>query len=156
MRIVVDDLGSPDVQELLRLHLDGMHDASPPESVHALGLDRLRAPDVTLWSAWDGPDLLGVGALQVEPGAREGEVKSMRTDPRHLGRGVGRALLRTIIDEARARGLERLSLETGTDASFAAAHALYLSEGFEPCGPFGGYAEDPHSRFFTLGLEPDD
>ena len=152
MRIVVDDLESPKVHALLRLHLDGMHDASPPESVHALGVDLLRADEVTVWTAWDGDDLLGMGALRVEPGADEGEVKSMRTDPRHLGRGVGRTLLRTIVADARRRGLVRLSLETGTDASFAAAHRLYLSEGFEPCGPFGSYVDDPYSRFFTRTL----
>lgn len=152
MRIVVDDLESSAVQDLLRLHLDSMQDSSPPESVHALGLERLRSADVTVWSAWEGDDLLGIGALQADPGADEGEVKSMRTDPRHVGQGVGRTLLRTIIDAAREQGLARLSLETGSGAAFAAAHALYLSEGFEPCGPFGTYVDDPFSRFFTLDL----
>jgi putative acetyltransferase len=154
VRIVIDDLESPAVQDLLRLHLDSMQDSSPPESVHALGLGRLRSADVTVWSAWDGDDLLGIGALQAAAGAVEGEVKSMRTDPRHTGQGVGRALLRTIIDASRERELARLSLETGSGPAFAAAHALYLSEGFEPCGPFGTYVDDPFSRFFTLDLVP--
>ena len=153
VRIAVDDLSGPEVAALLRLHLRAMHDASPAESVHALGLEALRSPDVTVWAAWDGDVLMGIGALRVEPAAAEGEIKSMRTDPRFLGRGVGRAILRTIISEARRRGLERLCLETGTDESFAPAHALYLSEGFVPCGPFGTYAEDPYSRFFTRAVE---
>lgn len=153
MRIIVDDVSSPAVRALLRLHLTGMHESSPPESVHALGVDALRAPGVTVWSAWDRDALLGIGALRVEPGSTHGEVKSMRTDPAHLGRGVGRAILRTIVVAAREAGLTRLSLETGTGPAFAAAHALYASEGFEPCGPFGPYVDDPYSRFFTRALD---
>ena len=154
MQIHEADLSAPAVQGLLRLHLDGMHDASPPESVHALGLDHLRAPDVTVWSAWDGTTLLGIGALRVEAGSPSGEVKSMRTDPAHVGKGVGRAILRTIIESANARGLTHLYLETGTGEPFAAAHALYLSEDFEPCGPFGAYTDDPFSRYFVRELAP--
>lgn len=152
MRITIDDLESDAVRDLLRLHLDSMHDTSPPESVHALGAAGLAVPEITAWTAWEGDELLGIGALRVDAGAAEGEVKSMRTHPEHLGRGVARALLRTIIAEARARGLRRLSLETGTDESFVPAHHLYLSEGFVPCGPFGNYTEDPFSRYFTLEL----
>jgi putative acetyltransferase len=152
MRIVADDLTYASVQSLIRLHLDGMHDGSPPESVHALDLDGLRAPGITVWSAWRDEDLLGIGALQVEPGGTEGEIKSMRTHPQHLGQGVARALLRHIIEQAARQGLARLSLETGTDESFIPSHRLYLSEGFIPCGPFGSYAEDPHSCYFTRVL----
>lgn len=152
MHIRIDDLSSPAVQALVGLHLAGMHESSPPESVHALGLERLRDPRVTVWSAWDGNDLLAIGALQVEAGSSEGEVKSMRADPRHLRRGAGRAILHRITDHATACGLTRLNLETGTTESFIPAHQLYLSEGFVPCGPFGSYTEDPFSSFFTLAL----
>jgi putative acetyltransferase len=152
MHIAHADLDAPEVEELVRLHLDGMGDASPPESIHALGLAGLRSPEVTVWSASEGGQVLGIGALRVEPGASEGEIKSMRTDPKHLGRGVGRGILRAIIDDATARGLHRLSLETGATEPFSPAHRLYLSEGFEPCGPFGSYGEDPFSRYFTLSL----
>jgi putative acetyltransferase len=68
------------------------------------------------------------------------------------GRGVGTALLRQVLDEARARGYRRVSLETGTHAFFTPAHQLYAAHGFLPCAPFGTYVEDPHSRFFTLDL----
>lgn len=152
MRIVVDDLDSEVVQHLLQLHHDSMHQASPPGSVHALAGNSLRSPEVTVWTAWEGDDLLGVGALRVEAGADEGEVKSMRTHPDHLGAGVGRALLRTIMADASTRGLRRLLLETGTSESFIPAHGLYVSEGFHPCGPFGDYVEDPFSCYFALEL----
>ena len=152
IRIVIDDLTSAQVQALIGMHLEAMHQASPADSVHAYGLEQLRAPGVTVWSAWDGVDLLGIGALHHEMGSDQGEIKSMRTADQHLRRGVARALLRRILVHAKSTGLTRVSLETGTGAAFEASHRLYLGEGFEPCGPFGSYVDDPHSRFFTLDL----
>ena len=76
----------------------------------------------------------------------------MRTGPDHLGRGVGRTLLTYIVDQARRRGYDRVSLETGSAPAFDAALHLYTSFGFEPCAPFADYTEDPFSRFFTLTL----
>ncbi len=92
--------------------------------------------------------LLGCGALKrLEPG--HGEIKSMRTADAALGRGVGKALLDHIVDAAKAEAMSRLSLETGSTDQFAAANRLYEKEGFERCGPFGGYADTPFTRFFT-------
>jgi putative acetyltransferase len=152
LRIVRDDPSAPGVRDLLVLHLSGMRAASPPESVHALDLSGLQRPDVAVWSAWDGDTVVGIGALRVIDPAL-GEVKSMRTHPDHLGRGVGRALLDVILAEARSRGLDRLALETGSTPEFDAAHRLYERAGFVACGPFGDYTEDPFSRFFVLVLD---
>ncbi len=150
-RIVRDDLTHPALHALLAEHLADMHAHSPPESVHALDLERLRAPGITFWSAWDGDTLLGCAALrELDPG--HGEIKSMRTPRALRGRGAGRALLMHLLAEARARGYARLSLETGTAAVFEPAHRLYASAGFADCGPFGDYGPDPFSRFMTLGL----
>ena len=151
MRIVVDDLNGPEIAALLAAHLDGMHLHSPPESVHALQLDALRSPDITFWTAWDDTGLLGCAALR-ELDARHGEVKSMRTADVHLRKGVAAALLEHLIAEAGRRGYARLSLETGSGAAFEPAHALYRKYGFEYCGPFDGYTDDPFSRFMTLAL----
>lgn len=151
MRIDLDDLSRPAIHALLEEHLRGMHELSPPESVHALDLAKLRQPDITFWSAWDGALLLGCGALK-ELDPRHGEVKSMRTPNALRRRGAGRALLATIIDTARQRGYRRLSLETGTGPGFLAAQQLYQSAGFTYCGPFGNYVEDPYSTFMTLEL----
>lgn len=151
MRIELDDLSRPEVHALLREHLSEMHELSPPESVHALDLARLRSPDVTFWSVWDGSVLLGCGALkQLDPA--HGEVKSMRTPAALRRRGAGRAVLARIVAEARARGCERLSLETGSMAAFAPAQALYARFGFTCCAPFGDYKADPNSVFMTLAL----
>jgi len=151
VRIETDDLTRPEVHELLREHLAQMHATSPPESVHALDLSKLRSPDITFWSVWEGETLVGCGALK-SLGGGEGEVKSMRTPERLRRRGVGRAMLAHIIAEARARRYHRLSLETGSHEAFLPARTLYRSFGFRECGPFGDYRLDPHSVFMTLEL----
>ena len=145
------DLDSADVRELLAFHFEQMRSTSPPEACHVLPADGLRDPAVTFWSVREAGQLLGVGALK-ELAPDHGEVKSMRTAPSALGRGVGRALLHHIVAEARRRGYSRLSLETGSTEPFAAALRLYESEGFVPCGPFGGYRDTPFTRFFTRRL----
>ena len=151
MRIELDDLSRPAIHALLDEHLQDMHALSPPESVHALDLEKLRRRDVTFWTAWDGDTLLGCAALK-ELASTHGEIKSMRTPVALRGRGVGRRLLEHVVAVARARGYERLSLETGSLAAFEPAHRLYASFGFTPCGPFGEYADDPHSLYMTLRL----
>ncbi|MCX7275796.1 MAG: GNAT family N-acetyltransferase [Burkholderiales bacterium] len=148
MRIQLDDLQGPEVHALLEEHMRGMHALSPPESVHALDLNGLRQPSVRFWTAWDGANLLGCGALK-QLDAEHAEIKSMRTAEQHLRKGVARALLAHIVEQAQARGLRRLSLETGPAPGFAAAHRLYEAFGFQECGPFAGYKLDPHSVFMT-------
>ncbi len=151
MNIRIDDLTHPEVHALLNEHLAHMHSITPAESVHALPIDELRKPDITFWCAWEGEALLGCGALK-ELTPRHGEVKSMRTVRAHLRKGVARAILVRIIDEARRREYERLSLETGSMAQFQPAVRLYASFGFTLCAPFGDYAEDPNSLFMTRTL----
>jgi len=151
MRIVRDDLSHPDVIGLIELHLRSAFENSPPGSVFALDLSGLRDPAVTLWSAWDGEDLLGLGALK-ELDADHGELKSMRTSPAHLRRGVARAMLEHLVAEGRARGYSRLSLETGSNEPFAPARALYERAGFTPCEPFADYTDQAFSRYYRLTL----
>ena len=151
MNIEIDDLTRPAVHALLREHMRCMHALGPPESVHAFDLAGLRRPEVTFWTAWRGDVLLGCGAL-LAMSAVHGEVKSMRTPEALRRTGAGRALLAHIIAVARARGYERLSLETGTVAAFDPAHRLYASAGFTLTGPFGAYKEDVNSVFMTLAL----
>lgn len=148
MLIRVDDLAGAEIRGLLEEHLADMRAISPPESVHALDLDGLRRPEITFWTAWSGNALLGCGALK-ELSPDHGEVKSMRTARAHRRGGVARAMLAHIVAEARRRGYERLSLETGSMAEFAPARALYESFGFGYCGPFAGYVDDPNSVFMT-------
>jgi putative acetyltransferase len=151
MRIEIDDLSRPQVLALLNEHLANMFELSPPENVFALDVAKLRAPDITFWTVWDSEVLLGCGALK-ELSATHGEVKSMRTPKALRRRGAGRAILAHIIEVARRRGYETLSLETGSNPAFVPAQALYGSFGFTQCGPFGSYRADPHSVFMSLRI----
>jgi putative acetyltransferase len=151
VRIEPDDLTRPQVLALLEEHLANMHELSPPESVHALDVSKLRQPDVSFWTVWQDDLLLGCGALK-ELSPEHGEVKSMRTPAAHRRKGAARAVLSHIVEVARSRGYRRLSLETGSFDAFRPAQKLYESFGFTCCGPFGSYREDPNSVFMTLRL----
>lgn len=152
VRVVVDDLSSAASQALIAEHLAGMQQFSPPGSVHALAVERLRTPDITFWTAWIGDALCGCGALKALD-AISGEVKSMRTRSTHLKRGVGQAVLDEIMRTAAARGYAKLYLETGTGAAFDAAHALYRKNGFVPCGVFGDYVATDFNCFMVKALD---
>ena len=119
--------------------------------MHALNLDALRQRDITFYSAWEGAELVGCGALK-ELTTDHAEIKSMRTAAAHLRRGVASRMLRHLMDEARRRKYGRLSLETGASELFAPAQALYRKFGFKSCGPFGSYRDDPNSVFMTMNL----
>lgn len=151
MDIRIDDLTGAEVRALLEEHLEEMRAITPAGFVHALGVDALRGPAVTFWSAWEGGELAGCAAL-MELGPHAAEVKSMRTAARWRRRGVASLLLRHLIDEARARGYESLYLETGATEAFAGARALYARHGFETCEAFGSYAADGHSYFMRYRL----
>jgi putative acetyltransferase len=151
LRIVIDDLTHPKVVALLQQHLDDMYATSPAESVHALDLETLRKTDISFWTVWQQHNLLGCGALKTLS-AHHGEIKSMRTARQHLRKGVAAHLLEHIIRQAKARDLEHLSLETGSQIFFQPAIALYKTYGFEFCRPFAHYKDDHNSKFMTLAL----
>ncbi len=151
MEIKVDDLSDPRIHDLLDEHLMNMMSISPPENVHALDLDDLRKPEITFWAAWEDEDLLGCGALK-ELDAAHAEVKSMRTASAHRRKGVASQILAHMLDEAKGRGYKRISLETGSMGEFEPARRLYELFGFEYCGPFGDYRDDPNSVFMTRSI----
>ena len=151
VNILPGHLDHPGVIGLLEAHLRDMHAITPAESVHALDLSGLRAADIHFWSAWIEGTAVGCGALR-DLGGGHGELKSMRTDASRRGQGIGAALLAHLLDQARARGIGQVWLETGATAHFAPAHRLYARAGFERCGPFADYTNDPHSVFMTLRL----
>ena len=151
MHIRRGDLTDPRIIALLSHHYDKCHEVTPKCSAHVFTVEKLAAPDIDFWAAWDGDTLLGVGAMKpLDP--THGEVKSMHTSGDARRRGVGSAMLMHIIETSRARGLTRLSLETGSFGYFEPAVALYKAHGFEECEPFGDYKPDPNSVFLTLNL----
>jgi putative acetyltransferase len=147
-----DDPRASDVRALLDCHLAFANEHSPPEDVHALDHGGLLDPDVLFFSYRLNHELLGIGALRVLD-AHHAELKSMHTAEAARGRGIGRAMVEHLLAVARARGIRRVSLETGTMPAFAPAHSLYAQAGFEPCQPFGGYVQSPNSTCMTLLLE---
>ncbi len=150
-RIVEDDLTGAEVAALLAFHLSEMHQWSPACKVHAMPIERLREPDVTFYSAWDGERLAAVGALKHLDEAR-GALKSMRAAPEYRGKGAGRAILEHLIGEAERRGYAWLGLETGRPEPFRPAQALYAGYGFAECEPFGDYISDEFSMCMAREL----
>ncbi len=151
MHIKQDDLSGLEIAELLEEHLQNMYQWSPPECVFALDLEALKAPEITFWTIWQDGALMGCGALK-ELSPVHGEIKSMRTPSARRGRGAGRKMLEHVVQVATQRGYQLLSLETGSQPGFEPARKLYESRGFEHCGPFGSYKEDPYSVFMQLRL----
>ncbi|MEP3636995.1 MAG: GNAT family N-acetyltransferase [Paracoccaceae bacterium] len=141
----------PDVADVLKRHFDLMRSTSPAESCHVLEPGELLESGATLMAATRDGVVLGVGALK-EIAPHHGELKSMHTIAEARGQGIARQILLALITEARAQGITRLSLETGSDAPFAPARALYSAEGFEFCAPFGSYTIDPLSFFMNRDL----
>ena len=151
MEIKIDNLTGAEIINLLQEHLNDMYLTSPPESVHALDLDGLRKPEITFWTLWDGRKLAGCGAIK-ELDSTHAEIKSMRTSREFRRRGVASQMMQHIIGTAKSRNYKRLSLETGPQEYFAAARKLYEEFGFEYCGPFSDYWDDPYSTFMTREL----
>jgi putative acetyltransferase len=156
LRIRLDELQDPRIAAFLEEHLADMRRFSPPESVHALDLAGLRQPNIRFWTAWiDLPtgesQLVATAALKhLDDG--HAELKSMRTSAALRGQGIAGKMLVHVIEQARALGHARLSLETGSQPFFQPAHALYEKHGFQACAPFGTYTDDPNSRFMTRPL----
>ena len=152
MRIIQGDLSDPRVVDLLRIHLTSARAETAPGSAHALDLSDLQSSDISFWTIWENEILLGIGALK-RLSADHGEVKSMHTAQSMRRRGAGSAMLHHIIAAARASGMSRLSLETGSWDYFRPAHTLYRSHGFVKCPPFADYVLDPNSIFMSLELQ---
>ncbi|MGH6888731.1 MAG: GNAT family N-acetyltransferase [Rhizomicrobium sp.] len=153
MKLERGDLDDARVRELLRTHLETAHCNTDEGSAHALDADALKAPGIEVWTAWDGEDLVGIGALKrISPD--HGEIKSMHVARARRRTGAGGALLRHLIAVARRDGMRTVSLETSSREYFGPARALYLAHGFAECGPFADYVPDPNSVFMSLVLEP--
>ena len=151
MDIRIDDLSGPEIKQLLTEHLEDMFAASPPECVHALDLSGLKKPNITFWTVWEDSQLLGCGALKVLD-ETHGEIKSMRTTSAARNKGVASTLLQHILDAAKQKGLNKISLETGPQDVFAPARKLYAKHDFTECGLFSDYKLDPYSVFMTRSL----
>jgi len=151
MEIKIDDLVHPEVITLLNDHLRHMIDITPPGCVHALDIEALKRPEITFWSVWENSSLVGCGALkEIDPD--HAEIKSMRIITSHQRKGIASRLLQSILNQARKRNYQRVSLETGSFDTFVPARNLYEKFGFRYCGPFGDYIKNDHSVYMTMTL----
>jgi putative acetyltransferase len=151
LRIIQGDFSDRRVADLLHLHLTRASAETAPGSAHALDLTGLQSSDISFWTIWDEQTLLGTGALK-QLSAEHGEIKSMHIAEAMRRRGAGSEMLRHIISTARARGMTRLSLETGAAEYFRPARTLYKKHGFSECPPFADYVPDRNSVFLSLDL----
>jgi putative acetyltransferase len=150
--IAPEDPRTPDVRALLQQHLAFARETTPAEGVHALDVDALLDPAVTLFAYRRDGELLAVGAVKLLD-TDHAELKSMHTAEAARRQGVGRAMVDHLVGVARGLGVRRVSLETGNFDAFAPARALYASAGFEPCEPFGEYVDSPTSACMTRRLD---
>lgn len=146
------NFSDPQVIALLRYHYEQNRANSPEGSCHVLDLTAMQVPEIAFFTAWEGEELLGMGAIK-RLNAADGELKSMRTLPAALRRGVASAIVLCLIEEGRKMGLRRLSLETGSYDYFRPARELYARHGFVECGPFGDYQPDPNATFMVRQLD---
>ncbi len=151
-------LESPDQPEILQLiaELDAyQRTLYPPESIYALDLAGLMAPQVRFAVARaaeerDGAPGPALGCGAVLLGTEHGELKRMFVHPSARGQGLARRLLTRLETEARAAGCAFMRLETGPYQTEALA--LYTACGYQRRGPFGDYPEDPYSVFMEKAL----
>ncbi|MGK5023318.1 GNAT family N-acetyltransferase [Janthinobacterium sp. RB2R34] len=143
---------SPDQPEIISLIADlDAYQLSlyPPESVYALDLQTLLQPHVKFAVARDAANaIVGCAALVLTPAY--GEVKRMYVKPEVRGLGAAKKLMALLEQAARDEGCPLMTLETGP--SQPEAIALYQRQGFERCGPFGDYRDDPLSVFMQKSL----
>lgn len=147
MNIRLEPAAQPEVIDLIEALDAYQKPLYPAESHHGIDLAALSAPEVIFAVARDdagGAVACGAIVLDGRHGER-GELKRMYTLPACRGRGVAKALLATLEAEATRRGCREFVLETG----FRQPEAIGLYErlGYQRCGPFGDYVDDPNSVF---------
>ena len=140
-----------DLRLLMERHTADMHADTPPESIHMMDASQLAAPGIEFFVMRDVGVPVAMGAFK-RIDESHAEIKSMHVLVECRGKGLSRRMLEHLVAEARAAGYRRLSLETGSQAMFAAARTLYAKAGFADCPPFEGYGPDPNSVFMTKRL----
>lgn len=134
-----------EVRRLWRVYQDGLDESLERQGFAAemAGLPGVYAPPLgVLLLAWadgvhDAKRAIGTAALRPMQVRSECELKRMVVLPEARGMGVGRALLRAIIEHA-AQSYSVIKLDTSS--RWEAANGLYRSCGFVECAR---YNDDP-------------
>lgn len=141
------NLESPNQPEILQLieELDAYQKPLyPAESHHGIDIAALSAPNVLFAVARNEiGHAVACGAIVLE--SAYGELKRFYTNPGQRGKGLARQLLEFLEEQARDKGAQEFTLETGYLQSEAIS--LYERCGYKRCGPFGKYSDDPNSIF---------
>lgn len=136
--IAIEKSLTEELAKVLQAHWNFCTSSTPIEHVYALDASKLFSPDITVFGARIDGELVGVGAMRTLD-ALHAELKSMHTLAKSRGLGVGTTIVEHIEDFARVKGIERISLETGTNEAFKPARELYKSLGYQSCEAFGDY-----------------
>lgn len=144
MRISFESPNQADAIALIA-ELDAYQSALyPPESHHALDLTSVAADRVLFVLARDDTGrAIGCGAVVLSP--EYGELKRMYVRPEQRGLGIAKKVLQMLESAAAKSDCSLLKLETGP--SQPEALGFYARCGYQPCGPFGTYTDDPLSVF---------
>jgi putative acetyltransferase len=143
---LTDELG-----QILKAHWLFCTSSTPIEHVYALDASKLFSPDITVFGARIDGELVGVGAMR-RLDTEHAELKSMHTLAKSRGLGVGKAMVAHIEEFARRSGIERMSLETGTNEAFRPARELYKSLGYQSCDAFGDYVLSEDNMCMTKSI----
>ena len=149
LKSIEGNFDNPVVHKLLVKHFIELKSESPEGSAHVLDIAGLKDPTIKFWSLWEGEELMGVGALKFID-KKHGEFKSIRVNDKFRKKKNGIKIINYLINEAKKLNIRKLSLETGAGEFFLPARKLFLSCGFEICGPFSHYKDDINSVYMSL------
>ncbi|MBO1040138.1 GNAT family N-acetyltransferase [Brucella pituitosa] len=152
VRVSVETPLQDDVRDLVEALNAHMLPLSPLEFQFKMTVEQMAEANTTVFVARDeNGKAVGCGALKMHDNG-VGELKRMFTRPEVRGKRVGSLLVDAIVELARARGISRLVLETGTGPGFDGAWRLYENSGFVRCGVFLDYPDSEYSAFFEKRL----
>ncbi len=143
---------SPDTPDAIQLineleaHLESF--GYPAKSRHGYSVDKLIKQGVAFFIMRDAGEVVGCGGIKLYDDY--GELKRMYVRPKQQRKGYAQAMLEHLMKYAKQHGVKQLRLETGIHQ--IPAIKLYEKVGFQRCGPFGEYRDDPVSVYMEMEL----
>ncbi len=149
VRILEGQAGNAAAAKAMRAYLDELADrfhtdVTDPDLTALADPDEVTPPrgDFMLMREVGNANVIGFGAVHVlRPGVVE--IKRMWLRPDARGRGLGKFLLKSLENRARALGAEQVLM--GVNESLVEACGLYRASGYEPVDRF---VDNPHVTHF--------
>jgi GNAT superfamily N-acetyltransferase len=126
----------PQLVALLGILFSQESEFAPDDAKQALALEKILSDETVgrIYVAREAGKVVAMATLLYTISTAEGGMAALLEDvivlPGHRGRGIGSALLRHVLAEARKQGALRVTLLT--DAQNERAKALYAKLGFRP------------------------